>query len=75
MYRKNARYLVIIFRLDRGKEYRGNALLAFAANNSIRLQVIPLYISTKNSRTKVSNYIVYTTVRKIIIYGNLLSTL
>lgn len=35
--RKNARYAVIIFRIDGGKEYRGNVLLAFAADNSIRL--------------------------------------
>lgn len=64
-----------MFRLDRGKEYRGNVLLLFAADNSIRLQIIPLYTSTKNSRAKVSNYIVYTTTRKIIIYANLLLAL
>lgn len=73
--RKSARYSVIVFRIDRGKEYRGNLLLAFAANEGIRLQVTPLYTSTKNSRAEVSNYIVYTTLRKIIIYGNLLSAL
>lgn len=73
--RKNARYSVVVFRLDRGKEYRGNVLLLFAADNSIRLQIIPLYTSTKNSRAEVSNYIVYTTARKIIIYANLLLAL
>lgn len=73
--RKNARYSIVVFRLDRGKEYRGNVLLLFAADNSIRLQIIPLYTSTKNSRAKVSNYIVYTTIRKIMIYANLLLVL
>lgn len=69
--RKNAGYLVVIFRLDGRKEYSSNVLLAFAAKNRIRLQVIPLYTSTKNGRTEVSNYIVCTTTRKIMIYANL----
>lgn len=34
---KNKGYTVVVFRLDRGKEYRGNVLLEFAADNSIRL--------------------------------------
>lgn len=69
--RKNARYTVIVFRLDSRKEYGRNALLAFAADNSIRLQVTPPYTSTKNGGAEVSNYIVCTTARKIIIYTNL----
>lgn len=73
--RKNARYSIVIYRLDRGKEYSRNALLSFVAKNSIRLQITPLYTSTKNSRAEVSNYIVCTTARKIIIYTNLLPTL
>lgn len=35
--RKNAGYSVIVFRIDGGKEYSSNVLLAFAADNSIRL--------------------------------------
>lgn len=73
--RKSAGYSVIVFRIDGGKEYRGNSLLAFAANEGIRLQVTPLHISTKNGRAEVSNYIVCTISRKIIIYGNLPSAL
>lgn len=73
--RKNAGYIVIVFRLDGRKEYGRNALLAFAADNSIRLQVIPPYTSTKNGGAEVSNHIVCTTVRKIIIYTNLPPTL
>lgn len=69
--RKNTRYIVIIFRLDSRKEYSRNTLLAFVVDNSIRLQVISLYTSTKNGGAEVSNYIVYTTIRKIIIYTNL----
>lgn len=75
LQRKNAGYSIVVFRLDRGKEYGGNALLLFAADNSIRLQIIPLYTSIKNSRAKVSNYIVCTNARKIIIYANLLLAL
>lgn len=70
--RKNTRYLVVIYRLDRGREYRGNVLITFVTINSIRLQIIPPYISIKNRLREVSNYIVCTTARKIIIYANLL---
>lgn len=35
--RKNAGYLVVIFRLDGRKEYSSNVLLSFAAENGIRL--------------------------------------
>lgn len=73
--RKNTRYIVIVFRLDSRKEYSRNTLLAFVVDNSIRLQVIPPYTSTKNGGAEVSNYIVYTTIRKIIIYTNLPPTL
>lgn len=69
MRRKNASYTVIIFRLDGGREYGGNSLLAFAAENGIRLQVTPLYTLTKNGRAEVSNYIVCTTSRKMIVYA------
>lgn len=75
LQRRNASYLVVIFRIDGGKEYRGNALLVFAAENSIRLQVTPPYTSTKNSLAEVSNYIVYILARKMMIYANLPSTL
>lgn len=68
---KVIRYTVVVLRLDGRKEYSGNELLRFAADNSIRLQVIPLYSLTKNGLAEVSNYIVYTTVRKIMIYTNL----
>lgn len=64
-------YLVVIIRLNGSKEYGGNELLRFVVENSIRLQVTPLYYSTKNSLAEVSNYIVYTTARKIILYANL----
>lgn len=73
--RKNAGYSVVVYRLDGGKEYSRNALLRFAAENGIRLQIIPLYTSTKNSRAEVSNYIVCTNARKMIIYANLLPAL
>lgn len=68
---KVIRYTVVVLRLDRGKEYSGNKLLYYVADNSIRLQVTPLHLSTKNSLAEVSNYIVCTTVRKMIIYANL----
>lgn len=73
--RKNAGYLVIIFRLDGGREYGGNRLLMYAAINGIRLQVTLLYTSTKNSLGEVSNHIVCTTARKMMIYANLLPAL
>lgn len=64
-----------MFRLDGGKEYGGNALLSFVADNGIRLQITPLHTSTKNGRAEVSNHIVCTTARKIMIYANLLPAL
>lgn len=68
---KVIRYTIVVLRLDGRKEYSGNELLRFAVDNSIRLQVTPLYLSTKNGLVEVSNYIVYITVRRIIIYTNL----
>lgn len=47
----------------------------YTAINGIRLQVTLLYTSTKNSLEEVSNYIVCTTARKMIIYANLLPAL
>lgn len=68
---KNASYSVIIYRLDRGKEYSSNALLMYAADEGIRLQITPLHTSTKNGLAEVSNHIVCTNARKMIIYANL----
>lgn len=68
---KVIRYTIVVLRLDGRKEYSGNELLRFIADNSIRLQVIPLHSLTKNGLAEVSNYIVYTTVRKMMIYTNL----
>lgn len=64
-------YTVVVLRLDGGKEYGGNELLRFAADNGIRLQVTPPHSSTKNGLAEVSNHIVCTTVRKMMIYANL----
>lgn len=47
----------------------------YTADEGICLQIIPLYTSTKNGLTEVSNYIVCTNIRKIIIYANLLPAL
>lgn len=69
--RKNAGYTVVIYRLDGGREYGGNALLSYAAEEGIRLQITPPYTSTKNGRAEVSNHIVCTTARKMMIYANL----
>lgn len=56
-----------VYRIDRGGKYGGNSLIEFAREEGTILQVIAPYSSIQNGKGEVSNYIVCTTTRKIIV--------
>lgn len=66
---------VPVLRLNSRIEYRGNALRLFATEYRIRLEIIPIYDSSRNGLAEVSNNIVYTIARKLMLYANLLAYL
>lgn len=56
-----------VYIINGGKEYSSNKLTAFANDSSIQLRITAPYLSIQNSRREVSNYIVNTLTRKLII--------
>ncbi|KJX93078.1 hypothetical protein TI39_contig4419g00006 [Zymoseptoria brevis] len=60
-----------VYRLDGCKEYGVTSLHQWAVDNGIRLEVTPPHQSTINGRAEVSNHIVCTLARKMMLHANL----
>ena len=55
--------------IDGGRKYGGYKLTTLVKEYRINLHITTPYNSEQNSRAKVSNHLVYTVARKLIIYG------
>ena len=55
--------------IDSGRKYGSYKLTSLIKEHRINLYVTTPYNSEQNSRAKVSNYLIYTVARKLIIYG------
>lgn len=60
-----------VYVIDGGKEYGGNKLTEFANDSGVQLRITAPYSSTQNGRGEVSNHIVNTLTRKLMIQARL----
>jgi hypothetical protein len=53
--------------MDGGRKYGGNSLYDFVRSEGINLKITTPYNSESNGRKEVSNHIICTTARKLIL--------